>query len=177
MNEEEYHKTYNVVNNQRCIFEKMVLLRYGSCEHCEKLFLAEREAMACQSAPAQKNCLSLLNTMRKNARFVLQMSSADSPLPHTKEIKVQAGGLYALQQYLENKETAQIENLIDDKTKFNDNHSQPIKNIFATVSKAVEQFKAIKNFPYDEIVKAINLFTLPTRKSKRKKRSNHSNNE
>jgi hypothetical protein len=167
MNEDEYRSTYHQVNHQRCVFEKMVLLRYGNCEFNQKLLLAEREAMACQSEAAQKNCHLLLNTMRKNARFALQMTKTDSPLPHSKEVKVQAGGLYGLQQYLNHKNTAETEELSDDKLKFDNNASQPIKNIYKTVSDALDKFVQIKDFPYNEIVKAIIHFTIPSRKRKK----------
>ncbi|MFK5891856.1 MAG: hypothetical protein QM504_01385 [Pseudomonadota bacterium] len=167
MNEDEYRNTYHQINHQRCVFEKMVLLRYGNCEFNQKLLLAEREAMACQSATAQKNCQLLLNTIRQNARFALQITKADSPLPHAKEIKVQAGGLFGLQQYLEHKNTALTEALSDEKLKFDNDSSQPIKNIHKTVSDALDKFIEIKYFPYNEIVKAIIHFTLPSRKRKK----------
>lgn len=167
MNEDEYRKTYHQVNHQRCVFEKMVLLRYGGCEHSQKLLLAEREAMACQSETAQKQCQLLLNTMRQNARFALQLTQADAPLPHAKEIKVQAGGLYGLQQYLKHKNTAKTEELSDNKLKFNTDSNQPIKNIYKTVAAAMDKFGQIKDFPYNEIVKAIIHFTIPARKRKK----------
>ena len=167
MNEDEYRNTYRQVNHQRCVFEKMVLLRYGNCEYNQKLFLAEREAMACQSEVAQKQCQLLLNTMRKNARFALQITKADAPLPHSKEVKVQAGGLYGLQQYLQHKNTADTGELSDDKLKFDNHSSQPIKNIYQTLKTALDKFGNIKNFPYSEIVKSIIHFTIPSRKRKK----------
>ncbi len=168
MNEDEYRNTYHQVNDQRCVFEKMVLLRYGSCEYSQKLLLAEREAMSCQSETAQKNCSYLLNSIRQNARFSLQLTSANTPLPHAQEIKVQAGGLYGLQQYLQHKNTAETKDLIDEKLKFNTANNQPIKNIYQTISLALQQFKEIKKFPYNEMVKAIKHFEIPSRKRKKR---------
>lgn len=172
MNEDEYRSTYHQVNHQRCVFEKMILLRYGHCQYSQKLLLAEREAMSCQSTDAQKQCLLLLNSMRQNARFSLQITQANEPLPHAKELKVQAGGLYGLQQYLEYKDTADTEKLIDDKLKFasttdDSTVNQPIKNIYQTIRLALEKFNHIKYLPYSEIVKAIKHFELPSRKRKR----------
>jgi len=138
-----------------------------SCEYNQKLLLAEREAMACQSETAQKQCQLLLNTMRINSRFALQITKADAPLPHAKEVKVQAGGLYGLQQYLKHKNTADTKELSDDKLKFINNSSQPISNIYKTITIAIERFAQIKDFPYNEIVKAIIHFTIPSRKRKK----------
>ena len=168
MNEDEYRNMYHQVNPQRCVFEKMTLLNYGHCEYCHKHYLAEREAMACQAKNAQQNCQQLLNTMRKNARFALKITSADEPLPHSKELKVQVGGLYGLQQYLNYSNTADTEELSDDKLRFDNNSTAPITNIHKTVTEALLKFGEIKNFPFNEIVKAIIHFSLPSRRKKKK---------
>jgi hypothetical protein len=104
--------------------------------------------------------------MRQNARFALQITKADAPLAHSKEIKVQAGGLYGLQQYLDHKNAANTEELGDDTLKFDSESSQPIKNIYQTVKVALDRFGLIKDFPYNEIVKTIKHFIIPSRKRK-----------
>jgi hypothetical protein len=166
MNEDEYRNIYNHINHQRCIFEKTTLLSFGDCEHKHKIFLAEREAMSCKSKLGQLNCQLLLNEMRKNARFVLQITNTDQPLPHSKELRVQVGGLYGLQQYLDHNSTTDTQALNDDALRF-DHSSQPIKNIHEVISDAKEIFVDIKKFPYDEIVKAITHFNIRKRKKKR----------
>ena len=168
MNEDEYRNIYNHINHQRCIFEKTTLLGFANCEHKQKIFLAEREAMSCRSKLAQLNCQLVLNGLRHNARFALQITSAEEPLPHSKELKVQAGGLYGLQQYLNNNDTADTSILSDDSLRF-DSSSTPINNIYETISQAKEIFGDIKDFPYDEIVKAIIHFNVRTRKKKKPK--------
>ena len=168
MNEDEYRNIYSKVNQQRCVFEKMTLLRYGGCQYSQKLYLAEREAMSCQSSPAQKNCLLLLNEMREKARFSLQITQADAPLPHSKELRVQAGGMYGLQQYLDNKDTADTKELNNDKLRFDGNVTPPVKNIHQTITDALAAYGDIDKFPFDEIVKTINIFNIPSRKKRRK---------
>ena len=167
MNEDEYRSIYEDVNKQRCVFEKATLLGFAGCEYSKKLLLAEREAMACSSKEAQPKCLSLLNTMRKNARFALQVTKASEPLPHSKELKVQAGGLFGLQQYLNQKDTAAIEQLSEDQFRFDNPSNQPIKNIQQTIAAAIKEFGEIKQFPYTEIVKAILHFERPSRRNKK----------
>ena len=164
MNEDEYRSIYEDVNKQRCVFEKVTLLGFAGCEYSKKLLLAEREAMACTSKEAQPKCISLLNTMRKNARFALQVTKANEPLAHAKELKVQAGGLFGLQQYLTHKDTAAIEALSEDQFRFDNPANQPIKNIHHTVAEAITEFGEIKLFPYTEIVKAILHFKRPPRR-------------
>ena len=65
------------------------------------------------------------------------------------------------------KDTADTGELSDDSLKFNNTTSQPIKNIYNTVSLALEKFNQIKYLPYTEIVKAIKHFEIPTRRRKK----------
>ncbi|MCU7834901.1 MAG: hypothetical protein KZQ83_06545 [gamma proteobacterium symbiont of Taylorina sp.] len=172
MDEDQYRSIYKEMNPNRCYFEKLLLLRYGQCEQAEKLFLAEREAYACQSKHQQSLCLELLEQLRSNARFALQITRADGQLPHAKEIKVQAGGLFGLQQLLDNKSLVQTEILTDDDAKFGEQSLQhaPIKNVCATVNQALEKYQNLTTIPYNEIVKSIINFKLPERKRKSRKK-------
>ena len=172
MDEEEYRSAYKALNPNRCYFEKLLLLRYGNCEQANKLFLAEREAFACNSEKAQKQCLQLLERLRSNARFSLQITQADGQqLPHAKEIKVQAGGLFGLQQLLAQKNPTQTDVLLDDDAKFGEQAQKhaPIQNVFATVNEAVELYKDLDSIPYNEVVKSIINFKLPERKRRKKR--------
>ena len=103
MDEQQYRSAYREMNPTRCYFEKTLLLRYANCKQANKLFLAEREAFGCQSAEAQTQCLNLLLLLRDNARFSLQLPNIEGQLPHAKEIKVQVGGVFGIQQLLNDK--------------------------------------------------------------------------
>jgi len=169
MNEDQYRKTYHEVNRQRCVFEKLILLHYGNCQYAEKLLLAEREAMACQSSQAQMQCQLLLNEIRQKSRFSLHITKMDEPLPHAQEIKVQAGGIFGIQQALREENTADTTDLSDDNLRFDENNKRPISNIFQVVEHGMEKFGDITAFPYSEIVKSILHFSLPKRRNSRKK--------
>ena len=99
--EDEYRSTYRTVNQRRCVFEKAILRRRCSCVCSARFYLADREGIACSSAPAQKRCSQFLALLRKNARFALKIKALDDELPHAKEIKVQNGGLLGLQRVLQ----------------------------------------------------------------------------
>jgi hypothetical protein len=171
MDEDQYRSTYKEMNPNRCYFEKLLLLRYGNCVEARKLFLAEREAYACNSESAQKQCLELLERLRSNARFALQITQVDGQLPHAKEIKVQVGGLFGLQQLLANENPTQTDILLDDDAKFGEKAQQhaPIENILATINAAVAQFHDLDSIAYNEVVKSIINFKLPERKRKKKR--------
>ena len=172
MDEDQYRSTYKEMNPTRCYFEKLLLLRYGNCKQAKKLFLAEREAYACNSAREQQQCLELLERLRSNARFALQITQVDGQLPHAKEIKVQVGGLFGLQQLLANENPTKTEILLDDDAKFGEQAQKhaPIENISATIHEAIRQFGELDSIPYNEVVKSIINFKLPDRKRKKKKR-------
>ena len=178
MDEDQYRSTYKEMNPTRCYFEKLLLLRYGNCSEAKKLFLAEREAYACNSATAQAQCLKILERLRSNARFALQVTQIEGQLPHAKEIKVQVGGLFGLQQLLANENPTQTQVLHDDDAKFGEQAQKhaPIENIKATINDAIAQFNDLDSIPYNEVVKSIINFKLPDRK-RRKKRSKSSSTE
>lgn len=171
MDEDQYRSTYREMNPTRCYFEKLLLLRYGNCEQAKKLFLAEREAFACNSENAQQQCLQLLDRLRTNARFSLQITQVEGPLPHAKEIKVQVGGLFGLQQLLDNKNPTQTDVLLDDDAKFGEQAQKhaPIQNVFSTVNEAVALYQNLDSIPYNEVVKSIINFKLPERKRGKKR--------
>ncbi len=172
MDEDQYRSAYREMNPTRCYFEKLLLLRYGQCEQSEKLFLAEREAFSCKNAVAQQRCYRLLENLRSSSRFALQITQADSPLPHAKEIKVQVGGLFGLQQLLADKNLTETNILNDDDAKFGEQARQqaPIENIFATINETIAQFQTLADIPYNEVVKSIINFKLPERKRRSKRK-------
>ena len=173
MDEAAYRNTYLQVNQQRCVFEKIILLRYANCQQQQKIHLAEREAMACGDARAQQQCQALLNEMRHQARFALQLSEVNKPLPHAQEVKVQAGGLFGLQQVLAREDPRQTDSLADDHSRFDPRQEQPLTNIFHTLSLANSEFSGLADYPWQAIVAAIQNFApaRPARKKKRQKKT------
>ncbi len=173
MDQDNYRSVYKEMNPTRCYFEKLLLLRYANCAQADKLFLADREAYGCHSAVAQQQCSRLLDNLRSNARFSLQVTQVNGPLPHAKEIKVQAGGMFGLQQLLTQENTAQTDILNDDDAKFGEQSQQhaPIKDVSGIINEAVTEYKELNAIPYNELVKAIVNFKLPERKRKKKRSS------
>lgn len=139
MEEDEYRSTYNNVNQRRCVLEKALNSHKVTCSHSQRLFLADREAVACNSDAAQQRCITLLGRLRDSARFALQMTHIGGPLPHNKETKVQTGGLLGLQ--------AQIYPELAD--------SEHVTDVFALINQAEIRYGGLAEFPYSDIVKHI----------------------
>lgn len=139
MDENEYRAVYKEFNSDRCVFEKALNNRRCDCELKDRKLIATREAVGCKSRPALANCTEFLNTMRQNARFSLRVVTVNGPMPHNKELQVQAGGCLQLQKIL-----------------FPDREDRKkAENIFEIVDAALERYDSIDNFPYSEIVQGI----------------------
>jgi len=139
MEENEYRDTYQGYNTLPCVFERGILVRCIHCEQAQRLYIAEREAVACRSSAAHVDCETLIGLLRKNARFVLRQARVDQPLAHAKEVRVQCGGIQGLEQVL-NKE--QDLGLTSD-------------NIYALVREARSRFDTLQRIPLQEVVKCI----------------------
>ena len=142
MEEQEYKATYRAINQRRCVFEKAINSRRCACEHSDRFCLADREGVGCQSAEGNALCRGLLATMRRNSRFALQLTRAEGPLPHNKEIRVQTGGLLGLQELL-------LPELGGQET---------VNNIHGLLRQALGVYRQIDALPYERIVQAIVAF-------------------
>jgi len=139
MDEQEYRNTYHSINERRCVYEKTINSRRCTCNKSQRFHLADREGIACKSATGNALCSTLLNSMRSQARFALQLTHADSPLPHAKEIKVQTGGLLGLQGLLRPELAAETN----------------INNAIGLIEDAIAQYGNLESIPYGIIVQSI----------------------
>ena len=140
MDEDQYRSTYNELNPNRCIFEKAITNRRCDCQLKRKFVIATRECVACQSEIAMKRCTRVLDSMRNNARFTLKVVTVNGPMPHNKELQVQAGGMLALQHLMNSQPDLDLQTTV---------------NIHQTMETAMEKYGDIDNLPYGELVKGI----------------------
>ncbi len=148
MDESEFKDTHAQVNEQPCVFTKAVLRRCAGCSRAQRVFIAEREVVACKSPGAKQQCLQVLMTLRAKALFALRMTHLNEVLPHGKEIKVECGGLLGLRTALEGP----------------GNEEQPVADIHGLLSAALAAHGGVENLPYGEMVKTITHFQARNRK-------------
>jgi hypothetical protein len=146
MDEYEYQQTREQLNQCPCPFEKAILSSRCGCEKFQRLNIAEREAAACVSVSAQKQCLELLEQLSQNARFALQQSDLNSPLAHAQMMKLQCGGLQGLQSILKQRGN--------------------INNINGLVKYIFTNFDDLKKIPYQEVVQFISHYQVRKKRSK-----------
>lgn len=136
MDETEYRTAYQDINPTRCVYEKAINSRVCNCSRAKRFNLADREGVSCLSPQAQKICVELMNGLREKARFVLQQTSIDGPLPHNAEIKIQNGGIKGLVKSL--KDT---------------NYDE--QDIFQVISASIKKYHSLVQFPYSDIMQEI----------------------
>lgn len=83
-----------------CVFSKALLAKTAVCEKSTRRAMAERELIECSAPVARINCATLAALLHERARFALRLSSPGKPLIHMQALRLQCGGLIALQQVL-----------------------------------------------------------------------------
>ena len=137
LDENAYRDAYTTVNPLQCVFERAILCRCCSCEHAIKRNIAEREAAGCLDAASHALCVDLKKELRRSAAFALKLTHPNDPVPHTKELKLQCGGLLGVERLL------------------TPDAAGPVANIIDVLNAATRQYGSLANFPYQEIVHAI----------------------
>lgn len=156
MDEDQYRSTYHAINPNRCVFEKSMNNRRCDCALKQRFLIATREGVACTSEKAVKKCTLLLNTLRDRSRFVLKVITVDGPMPHNKELRVQAGGMMGLQKLMLKNQG------------INPQHTpHTVKNIHQVVTATLLKYSNIDNIPYSDVIKDIAACQVRTKRGKR----------
>lgn len=154
MDETQYRQTYHEVNERRCVFEKAINARRCTCNLSQRFNLADREGVSCTRESGSARCKQMLDLLRDNARFALQITNVPGPLPHAKEVKVQIGGMLGLQKLLHPEL----------------NNDVLVHDINGLAEAASQRFNGLENLPYSEIVKSIVNFEGRLRRRSRKEK-------
>lgn len=85
---------------QACVFAKALLARQAVCECSARRAFGEREGVECGSPVARTNCGTLAALLHERARFALHLPPPGRPVMHVQALRLQCGGLSALQQVL-----------------------------------------------------------------------------
>ena len=89
---------------RRCVFAKALLSHTAGCELAQRRAVAERVLVECPSPVARTNCGTLAALLHERARFALRLPPPGRPLIHMQALRLQCGGLTALQQVLDGAE-------------------------------------------------------------------------
>ena len=139
MDENEYKSIRNKLMTEPCAFEKSILGLKTRCPKSTKKNIAEREVVMCASPHYAARCNSWLVILRRKSQFSLHVSEQATVLPHSKEMKVQAGGILGLCKILE--------------IEIAESNSQP--NVFEALEVCHERIAKIESLPFTEIIREI----------------------
>jgi len=128
-------------SDSACVFAKALLARTAVCERAERRAVAERVLVECASPVARTNCGTLAALMHERARFALRLPPAGRPLIHMQALRLQCGGLVALQQVLGNNEP----------------------DVHRMVGAAQERHGSLTELPWDTLVAALAAWQPPRR--------------
>ncbi len=142
MDEKEFKKTFRDVNESPCVFAKAILRHCASCSRSEKLYIGEREGVACKSPGAHQRCGEVLLQLHNKAMFALHLPHPEQILPHGKELKVQCGGLLGLQLALHPAD-AMLDKVVD---------------INALLEQAIKDHGTLDALPLGDVIKSITAF-------------------
>jgi hypothetical protein len=144
--ENAYRQTYLEVNPLQCVFERAMLRRCVDCQQGIRRNIAEREAVGCRDQAAHDLCEGFKSRLKQAAMFVLRVTHPDDPLPFTKELKLQCGGLAGLKQCV-SEPTAGVE------------------DVAALLATALARHGELDALPYAEILPAVRAFEARQRRT------------
>jgi hypothetical protein len=113
------------------------------CLMSTKKNIAEREVVLCSSEHASARCNDWLRVLRQKAQFSLHIPNQTSILPHSKEMKVQVGGILGLYKLLE------LEPCED---------GSP--DIFRALETCADRISSFEDAPFEEIIREVVHFQL-----------------
>ena len=143
MDECEYKSIRSKLTPIPCAFEKSILALKTQCLKSTKRNIAEREVVLCSSEHCSVRCNEWLKILRQKAQFALHISDPMSVLPHSKEMKVQVGGILGLYKVLE------LEPYEDDRP-----------DIFRSLEACSARLSNFEDAPFEEIIREVVHFRL-----------------
>jgi hypothetical protein len=87
---------------QACVFSKALVARAATCQLAQRTCAGEGEqsVLSCTSPAARGTCGTLAALLHERARAALRLPPPGRPLIHVHALRLQCGGLAALQQVL-----------------------------------------------------------------------------
>jgi hypothetical protein len=126
---------------ERCVFAKALLSRSVVCECSARRAEGEQTHVICTSPIARTNCATLAALLHERARFALRLPATAQPLLHAQALRLQCGGLAALQQLLGDGE----------------------HDVHRSVAQAQQRYGSLTELPWQQLVAALAAWQAPRR--------------
>jgi hypothetical protein len=128
-----------------CVFAKALLSLSAGCSLARRRAVAERVLVECTSPVARTNCGTLSALLHERARFALRLPPAGRPLMHIQALRLQCGGVSALQKVL----------------------GSSLRDVHGLVGQAQERHGSLTELPWPALVTALAQWQPPRRGHRR----------
>ena len=118
---------------ERCVFAKALLSRSVVCERSTRRAEGEQMHVVCTSPVAHTNCGTLAALLHERSRFALRLPAPGHPLLHAQALRLQCGGLAALQQLFDAAE----------------------RDVHRSVAMAQQRYGSLTDLPWSTLVAAL----------------------
>lgn len=137
-----------MIEDVLCPFSKPIIGNWCRCPHAKVYERCSGKLVCMRAAELRSACMSLVDLLKTNARFVLGMSDNETELSHAQLMKIRCGGLLGMQRVLD------------------PGNAKPpvVREIIAAVEM---RYGDVENFPFNDIVKEIQAFSHRKRRSER----------
>lgn len=135
---------------QLCPFSKPILGQWCECAYSRVADRCSGKMVCTQAGERRDTCMQLVQLLKENARFTLNLSDTDTQINHAQAMKIKCGGILGMQRIL------------------NPNTGTTTPSIIDIIDRAGDQYGNIAKFPYGEIIRDISAFSH--RKTKREKK-------
>lgn len=171
MDEDQFRATYHTLNPRRCVFEKAINNQRCHCTGARQFLIATREGVACEAPEGPQCCETLLDNLRKASRFALKSVYVDGPLPHNRELQVQAGGILGLQKRLQECLTVASEHVVEKEASEPGIPDEQLRGetpeIYSILQQALKHWQTSEQIPYADLVSDIAHYAVrPKRRPK-----------
>jgi len=147
MEEQEYKRTFNNVNQHPCLFGRAMLAGYCGCQHAQRLLIAEREAMTCLNEAAWQHCQTQLSTLQDKSRFVFKNSPTGNKMPYAQALRLQGGGLRGLRSILP-----------DNNPQASTDTNVKISDVADLLAEVKQQFPQSETIAYGQVIQVLRQF-------------------
>lgn len=147
MDESAFRRARDAVVPRPCVFEQALLAGACACSLAARRNIAEREAVACDSSPAHRECAQLYALLLQKSAFALKLTHVELPLPHARQMKVECGGLLGVQQAAASAGDMPAPPVAQEPAS--------VADVRCLVRNCVGKFGALANLPYSAIIQSV----------------------
>jgi hypothetical protein len=96
MDEQAFRQRLASLAQRCCPFAKAILSDCVACSQSDRVQIAERELVVCETEASHSRCEELHELMRHGFGFSIGVLDDAAPIPHAHEMRIQCGGLKGL---------------------------------------------------------------------------------